>query len=372
MLGAAPASLLDLDMSAAHGGYEGAHVSAARQPIKSFVYTSKKASFAAHMASSTVSLSALESRCSTSKDCVGQVKRPVLNPIQLATHALGAQHALPQDHALASSKDKAIGTLVPLVVLSARGDCGRQVYTRALSDARASAYPAPGLRSTNPPSPGLTFPGLTSTGLTSTGLTSPDLPSPEFTPPCSSSSYPNRDTKPTVLSAHPLTTMEFSSTHKFPFSRETLKLWKRGRHPNIATSCFCSLKPCVCIYVTSKIRRHNSEESQRAATRFKYPHVSPSSIVSSSPSLSPSIPINTMTPTVETPSCAYTNIQPTNYFKKDHQDHQEEEHQQPDSAYMTESPCAPCLCPCEPQPFNALRMSFVSSHPCMECTLRKP
>ena len=41
-LGAAPPSFLVLDMSATHGSYEGTHVSASRQPIKSFVYTSKR------------------------------------------------------------------------------------------------------------------------------------------------------------------------------------------------------------------------------------------------------------------------------------------------------------------------------------------
>ena len=328
-------------MSATHSSYGGTHVSTAIQPIKSFVYTSKKASFAAHMASSTVSLAVLESRLSTSKDCEDRVKRPVLNPIQLGTHALGARHALPLDHALASPKDRDIGTVVPLVLLSARRGCGRPVYTRALSDARTSSSPTPG------------------------------APSPDFTPTRSDSSTSIRNTKSTALSAYSTTTMEFLGTHRLPIHRETLQSWQRCGPSSITTSCFCSLKPCVCDIVTSKILRHISKESQRPSTPIQYPHVSPSSMVSSSPSLSPSISINTMTPTVETPSCAYTDIQTdTNYFKKHHGDHQEEEHQQPGPAYMAEFLCVPC--PCEPQPFNALGMSFVSLQPCTECPRRNP
>ena len=328
-------------MSATHNSYGETHVSTASQPIKSFVYTSKKASFAAHMASSTVSLSALDSRFSTSKDSEDRVKRPILNPIQLGTHALGARHALPLDHALASPKDRDIGTIVPLVLLSTRTGCGRPVYTRALSDARTSSSPTPG------------------------------LPSPDFTPTCSSSSSPIRNTKSTVLSARSMTTMEFLSTHRFSIHRETPQLWQHCGPSSIITSCFCSLKPCVCGIVTSKILRHSSKESQRPSTPIQYPHVSPYSMVSSSPSLSPSISSNTTTPAVETPSCAYTDIQTdTNYFEKHHGDHQEEDHQNPGPAYMAEFPCVPC--PCEPQPFNALGMSFVSLHPCTQCTRRNP
>lgn len=220
-------------MSGTHGSYEGAHVSAVSQPIKSFVFTSKKASFVAHMASSTVSLAALESRFYTSKDCVDQVKCPGLHPIQLVTHALGVHHAVPQDHALASAKDRAIGTAVPLALLSARGDCGRLVYTRARSDARTSAYPTP------------------------------CLPSPDFTPTCSISSSPILNTKAAVLSAYSMTTMEFSSTHRLPLYMETLKSWQRWRYSNISTSCLCSPNSCVCVHVTSKILPHISEETKR-------------------------------------------------------------------------------------------------------------
>ena len=339
--GAAPPSFLVLDMLATHSSYKETHVSTASQPIKSFVYTSKKASFAAHMASSTVSLAALESRLSTSKYCEGHVKYPVLNPIQLGTHALGARHALPLDHALASPKDGDINTVVPVVLLSARRGCGRPVYTRALSDARTSSSPTPG------------------------------FPSPDFTPTLSGSSSPIRNTKSTVLSAHSKTAMEFLRTHRFPTHRETLQLWQRCGPSSIITSCFCSLKPCVCGIVTSKILRHSSKESQRPSTPVQHSYDSPSSTVSSSPSLSPSISINTMTPTVETPSCAYTDIQTdTNYFNKHHGDHPEEENQQPGPAYMAEFPYVPC--PCEPQPLNALGMSFVSLHPCTECLRRNP
>ena len=38
---------------------------------------------------------------------------------------------------------------------------------------------------------------------------------------------------------------------------------------------------------------------------------------------------NTLTLTIETPSCTYTDIQTTNYFKNHHGYHQEEEHLQP-------------------------------------------
>jgi len=58
-------------------------------------------------------------------------------------HALSARHALTQDHALASPKDGGVVTVIPLVLLSARKDCGRPAYTHALSDARASACPTP-------------------------------------------------------------------------------------------------------------------------------------------------------------------------------------------------------------------------------------
>jgi hypothetical protein len=239
-------------------------------------------------------------------------------------------------------KTRAIGTVVPLVLLSARRDCGRLVYTRALSDARASAYP------TAPYLPILLLRLLV-------------LP-------------PIHNTNFTVLSAHSMTTVEFSSTHRFPISRETLQFGSVG---GILIPLLVASAVSNHVFVSTLLQtilRHSSEDSQRASTQIQYPHVSPSSTVSSSPSLSPSISINTMTPTVETPSCAYTDIQPTNNFKKDHGDHQEEEHQQPDSAYMAESPYVPCPCPCEPQPqsFNALRMSFVSLHPCMECTRRDP
>ena len=91
------------------------------------------------MASSNVSRTVLEPRFSTSKDREDQAKRPVLNPAQLITHALGARHALPKNHALATPKDRDIGTVVPLVLLSARRGCGSPVYTRALSDARTSS-----------------------------------------------------------------------------------------------------------------------------------------------------------------------------------------------------------------------------------------
>ncbi len=223
-------------MSATHGSYEGTHISTSRQPIKSFVYTSKKASFAVHMASSNVSRAALESRSSTSKDCEDQVKRPVLNPIQLVTHALGARHALPQNHALASPKDRDIGNVVPLVLPSARRGCGSPVYARALSDARSSSYPTPG------------------------------LPYPDYTPTYSNSPSHIRNTDSTTLGTHSMTTMESLNTH-----RETLQLWQRYKDSNIITSCFCSLKPCVCGIVTSKFLRHSSKEVKGPRHKFSTP-----------------------------------------------------------------------------------------------------
>lgn len=127
------------------------------------------------------------------------------------------------------------------------------------------------------------------------------------------------------------------------------------------------------VFVTSLLQSFYVQVQRQPKTldTIQYPHVSLPLIVSSSPSLLPSISIITMTPTVETPSCAYTNIQPDTYnFKEHHGDHQEEEHQQPDPAYMAEFPCAPS--PCEPQPFNAFRISCAFLHPCTECTRRNP
>ena len=75
---------------------------------------------------------------------------------------------------------------------------------------------------------------------------------------------------------------------------------------------------------TSHFRRN-----QKASTHIQYPHASPSSIVSLSPSFPPSISNNTLTLNIETPSCTYTDIQTTNYFKNHLGYHQEEEHLQP-------------------------------------------
>lgn len=227
-------------MSAIHDGYEGTHISIARQPIKSLVFTSKKASFAMHMVPSNVSLATFESPLSTSKDCVNQVeppRTPYLNPIQLATHALGARHALPQHHALASNK-RGINTVVPLVLLSSHRTRGRPAYIRALSDARTSAYPTSG------------------------------PPSPDFTSTCSNSSSLIQNTQSTTLNTHSTTAIVFSSKPRFPIHREGPQFWKYWKHSNTA-GCFCSLKPCVCVTVTPKILHHSSEGRSRASTRIQ-------------------------------------------------------------------------------------------------------
>ena len=187
VVGAAPASLGALDVSGIHDGYEETHVPAARHPIKSLVFTSQKASFAVHMASSNVSLVASESRFSTSKNSIDQVecpRTPYLNPIQLATHALGARHALPQHHDLAS-KDSGANIIVPLVLLSSLRARGGPAYTCALSHARSSANPTPGFSS------------------------------PDFNPICSSSASSVRHARSTVPSAHPATAILWPSEQRF-------------------------------------------------------------------------------------------------------------------------------------------------------------
>lgn len=129
------------------------------------------------------------------------------------------------------------------------------------------------------------------------------------------SSSPIRNTKSTVLSTHSMTTMEFLNTHRFPIHRRILQFWQLYKHSDTITSCFCGLKPCVCDIVTSKSLRHSFKDSHRPSTQIQHPHISPPMIVS----LSVAISINTMTPILETPSCASTNIQPdTNNFKEHH------------------------------------------------------
>ena len=161
--------------------------------------------------------------------------------------------------------------------------------------------------------------------------------------------------------------MEFLNTHRFPIHRRILQFWQLYKHSDTITSCFCGLKPCVCDIVTSKSLRHSFKDSHRPSTQIQHPHISPPMIVS----LSVAISINTMTPILETPSCASTNIQPdTNNFKEHHCERHDEGHQQPDPAYMAEFLCVPC--PCEPQPFNAFRISFAFLRPCTECSRRNP
>lgn len=323
-------------MSATHDSYEETHVSIARQPIKSLVFTSKKASFAVHMASSNASPAAFGSPLSTSNDCVDQITRPrtpYLNPIQLATHALGAQHALPQHHTLAS-KNRNTNTVVPLVLLSSHRARGRPDYTRALFDARTSAYSTPGPSALN------------------------------FTSPCSSPFSHIRNTQSTTLNAHSTNAVRLSN----PIHREGPQVWQSWKHSNTAIGCFCSLKPCICVAVTLTTLRHSSEGSSRASTKIQYPYVPRNLMTISPPSLSPSTSINTdasMTPTVDTPSFAYTDLQTgTVYFKEESED-QEERHQQTDPSYTAKSPRV--LCSCERQPLNALRMSSLSPQNCTEC-----
>ena len=120
---------------------------------------------------------------------------PCLNPIQLATRALGARHALPQHHAFAS-KDRDVNTVIPLVFLSSPRARGRPAYTRALSDARTTAHPTP------------------------------DLSSPDLTPVCSSSTSPIRNIQPTILSAHSATATVVSNKQISSIQRETIILAK--------------------------------------------------------------------------------------------------------------------------------------------------
>ena len=326
-------------MLGTHDDIEETNVSAAMHSIKSLVFTSQKASFATHMASSNVSPAACNLRSSASRNYVNQVERPrapYLNPIQLATHALGARHALPQRHALAS-KDRDVDTVIPLVVLlSSRKARGRPAYTSALSDARTLACPIPDRSSTN------------------------------LTPTCPTSSSPIRNTG---LNSHSPTTLVFSSKQRFP---ERVKFWQRWEHSYAPTSCFCSLESCVCVTAIPKIPRHSPEGSQRTWTKNQYPYASSASVVSSSPSLSPSTSINAdalMTPSVKTPVFTYLDLRTdTIHSKEDRGGRQEETCKQPDPGSAVESLRVPCFC--ESQSLDALGMPFNSLHPCTECTRR--